>query len=328
MSDAKSSVEIEDVLSSIRRLVSEDLRPAPRPQNGQQNRPLNSQQNSQQNRPQIISKMVMEDRLILTQALRVVPGKAGAAAPGPKDRSLASLPPRLHLGPAHMTLAPPDVVTTLAQAVDSQALEWESETGDPGPEADGLDWSSFTFARRSQALTWAAQGPPAQSGNVAAKAVAAQTGAAGVAAPEAVAPQVVAPEAAAPEALAPQVETGPVATQVVDLAELWQPSNSPKPQVAWTVTKTLQPAPPQPDWVDAVEASVLADLQDIAPVAEVMPGLPQDEDSIFSEAVLRELVRDLLRAELQGDLGERITRNIRKLVRVEIARAMAVQSLE
>lgn len=323
MSDAKSSVEIEDVLSSIRRLVSEDLRPAPRPQNG----PQNGQQSSQQNRPQIVSKMVMEDRLILTQALRVVPGKAGAA-PGPKDRSLASLPPRLHLGPAHMTLAPPDVVTTLAQAVDSQALEWESETGDPGPEADGLDWSSFTFARRSPALTWAAQGQPAQSGSVAAKAVAAQTGSAGVAAPEAVAPQVVAPEAAAPEALAPQVGAGPVATQVVDLAELWQPAKSPEPQVAWTVTETLQAAPPQPDWVDAVEASVLAELQDIAPVAEVMPGLPQDEDSIFSEAVLRELVRDLLRAELQGDLGERITRNIRKLVRAEIARAMAVQSLE
>ena len=269
--------------------------------------------------------MVMEDRLILTQALRVVPGKAGAAAPGPKDRSLASLPPRLHLGPAHMTLAPPDVVTTLAQAVDSQALEWESETGDPGPEADGLDWSSFTFARRSQAVTWAAQGLPAQSGSVAVTPVATQVGAA---APEAVALQAKAHQAKAPEALAPQVGTGPVGPPAVDLAELWQLSKSPNPQVAWAATETLQAAPPQPDWVDAVEASVLAELQDIAPVAEVMPGLPQDEDSIFSEAVLRELVRDLLRAELQGDLGERITRNIRKLVRAEIARAMAVQSLE
>jgi hypothetical protein len=38
-------------------------------------------------------------------------------------------------------------------------------------------------------------------------------------------------------------------------------------------------------------------------------------------------VRDVLREELQGRLGERITRNIRKLVRAEIARVMASEEL-
>jgi parvulin-like peptidyl-prolyl isomerase len=57
-------------------------------------------------------------------------------------------------------------------------------------------------------------------------------------------------------------------------------------------------------------------------------GNAQEADNIFSEQVLRELVRDLIREQLQGDLGERITRNIRKLIKAEIARAMAVHALE
>jgi hypothetical protein len=52
MSGQMSSSEIEDMLSSVRRLVSEDFRPTPK--------------------PQIVSKMVVEDKLILTPALRVV----------------------------------------------------------------------------------------------------------------------------------------------------------------------------------------------------------------------------------------------------------------
>lgn len=41
---------------------------------------------------------------------------------------------------------------------------------------------------------------------------------------------------------------------------------------------------------------------------------------ILDEETLREIVRDVLREELQGVFGERITRNVRKLVRTEIAR--------
>lgn len=57
-----------------------------------------------------------------------------------------------------------------------------------------------------------------------------------------------------------------------------------------------------------------------------------DEDDLdnrpFDEEMLRDLVRDIIREELQGALGERITRNVRKLVRAEIARAMAVRDFE
>lgn len=42
---------------------------------------------------------------------------------------------------------------------------------------------------------------------------------------------------------------------------------------------------------------------------------------------LRELVAQLIREELQGELGTRITRNVRKLVRREIQRALAARDL-
>ena len=48
----------------------------------------------------------------------------------------------------------------------------------------------------------------------------------------------------------------------------------------------------------------------------------------FDEAMLRELVTDIVRSELQGALGERITRNVRKLVRREIYRALSSKSFE
>ena len=48
----------------------------------------------------------------------------------------------------------------------------------------------------------------------------------------------------------------------------------------------------------------------------------------FDEEALRGLVRDMIRQELQGVLGERITRNVRKLVRREIQRALAAEEFE
>jgi len=43
---------------------------------------------------------------------------------------------------------------------------------------------------------------------------------------------------------------------------------------------------------------------------------------------LRPLIAAMIREELQGDLGDRITRNVRKLVRQEIHRALTVRELE
>lgn len=81
---------------------------------------------------------------------------------------------------------------------------------------------------------------------------------------------------------------------------------------------------PGPAPTDAAEAPVLS--EDMA----------TDRDDDLSEAArellvdeetLRAIVADVVRQELQGALGERITRNVRKLVRREIYRVLAEQDL-
>ncbi|MEM8776339.1 MAG: hypothetical protein AAGF53_14980 [Pseudomonadota bacterium] len=52
------------------------------------------------------------------------------------------------------------------------------------------------------------------------------------------------------------------------------------------------------------------------------------EDLAIDEDALRDLVSDIVRRELQGALGERITRNVRKLVRREIHRAMLHRDID
>lgn len=54
----------------------------------------------------------------------------------------------------------------------------------------------------------------------------------------------------------------------------------------------------------------------------------QPVDKLLDENALRDIVRETVREELQGALGERITRNVRKLIRREIHRALAAQELE
>nr|WP_249200503.1 hypothetical protein [Thetidibacter halocola] len=54
------------------------------------------------------------------------------------------------------------------------------------------------------------------------------------------------------------------------------------------------------------------------------------EDGLLSidEEALREMVADIVRQELQGALGERITRNVRKLVRREIHRVLVSKDFD
>ncbi|AEM42361.1 glycerol-3-phosphate dehydrogenase [Ketogulonicigenium vulgare] len=48
----------------------------------------------------------------------------------------------------------------------------------------------------------------------------------------------------------------------------------------------------------------------------------------ISEDSLRELIAEVLRTELQGELGERITSNVRKLVRREVLRSLNARDNE
>ena len=46
----------------------------------------------------------------------------------------------------------------------------------------------------------------------------------------------------------------------------------------------------------------------------------------MDDADLRAMIVDVVRQELQGEMGERITRNVRKLVRLEINNALTSKS--
>jgi cell pole-organizing protein PopZ len=52
------------------------------------------------------------------------------------------------------------------------------------------------------------------------------------------------------------------------------------------------------------------------------------EETVLDEEALREMVARLVRDELQGAVGERITRNVRRLVRREIQRALSLKEFE
>ncbi len=55
---------------------------------------------------------------------------------------------------------------------------------------------------------------------------------------------------------------------------------------------------------------------------------PIEKLGALDDEQLRALVSEIVREELQGALGERITRNVRKMVRREIYRALAAQGLQ
>lgn len=54
----------------------------------------------------------------------------------------------------------------------------------------------------------------------------------------------------------------------------------------------------------------------------------ESQDLLIDEDMLRDVVSSIVREELKGALGERITRNVRKLVRREIHRALASHDLK
>ena len=53
-----------------------------------------------------------------------------------------------------------------------------------------------------------------------------------------------------------------------------------------------------------------------------------DETARPDDAALRDLVAEIVREELAGDLGDRVTRNVRKLVRREIHRVLSGRKLD
>lgn len=263
MSDPLSAVEIEDVLSSIRRLVSEDLRPVQR------------------------QVPVAGDKLILTPALRVVPEVRIAPFVLAPDAAAPEAP---------MVVNPQDISsqTIMADAavpVADQLDEWDAEGGAPE-----------TAAPWSEAVWDSAVTPPEPEFAVAADIVDAVI-----------------------------VDVQPLSAEAeaeADAAIGWGQDDAVE-EVFVEADPEIPVVHADADWVAEAEAQVIASLSDADPgLFPLEDEIAGDGDAIIEEQVLRDLVRDLIREELQGGLGERITRNIRKLVRAEIARALALRDFD
>ena len=118
------------------------------------------------------------------------------------------------------------------------------------------------------------------------------------------------------------------ADPVVDVEEQEDPSVAHTPPLDDTyaetsfATRRASLSDPEPDLLGE-DAGLEDDVDNLAQEEAIA-----SDEALLDEDALRDLIADIVREELQGALGERITRNVRKLVRREIQRALAVQDLE
>jgi hypothetical protein len=307
MSDPLKSTDIEDVLSSIRRLVSEET--GERPAKGDA-APGNS-------------------RLVLTPALRV--NEAGPdedhAQGGDQDDRAGDPPAHTDDGAADDY---PDVtIPAQPEAGDAPATA-DAETDAP-VTADAADVDP-TQVDDAQHLIDAFVAEEVHRTDAADMSQSDGTDAAPHAAPTAHA------DAAQNETRADQPAEEPAGDDSAPALD-WEDHTAgdqahPQERHGWSGTlydaarahgtePPEQPAAQAPRQTPPTEETTDTDARD-----EAYDFLSDDDDAVLDEEALRELVAEIVRQELQGALGERITRNVRKLVRREIHRALSAQEFD
>ncbi len=342
MSETGRKMDVEDVLSSIRRLVSEEARTASDAET--------AGENTDQTDPSLLqqSNDMERDKLVLTPSLRVPETEEPSSAAAELEQRIADIESLV------MSEAVEDAQSSVAQNVDVQDIE--DIPSDAGQESaffaemvedvaqdESEDVSTDATSEMMSALHLSmkdfARAEPPLTANLSA------------------APSVDDTVDAAEDVVEAEVE----ATLDAVAEDISFPSDSP-------FEADLDDVPPEPEFmkavqaVDAVEASLEDEIEaddteveaeDIVrdtivnrepplrapePEPEPTPSMgtaayeePLDyteDDTFLDEETLREMVSDMVRSELQGELGDRITRNVRKLVRREIHRALASRDFE
>lgn len=325
MSDRVSQAEIEDVLSSIRRLVSDDA--------GQ------GRSAEDENVADVAAvQPVAPPKLVLTEALRV-------SDPVP-------VPPEVVDDPALI-----ETETTInAETPDTELLGDGEDAAVDGSEVEPSDeidadapWHR-PGARLFDVVTEEEERQPAQVLNPE---------------PELVQADDISPDDVAKERISAVVrKISELEVKVARSPEDWEPEG--RVEHPFAGVEPLSPlnwdeAAEEPPFTEALEVAeadpadtrsqdaephtqsdeVQSELGEISEEQPEHPGLMSgssadaaleaaliaDDDTILDEESLRELVSDIVREELQGALGERITRNVRKLVRREIHRALEARDL-
>ncbi|MCE8525803.1 hypothetical protein KBY23_11070 [Ruegeria pomeroyi] len=302
MSDPAKNVEIEDVLSSIRRLVSEEGRAAAR--------------------PEVPSSAPKPGKLVLTPALRV------AETVEPTENATLSEPETTVDRADHAPWTDPEATlysaataagqmpaeagtaeepeTDEEAAPDALAPETLAENADPEMEARGSEGGSVFEL------------PDAEVADHHLETVFQEADAFSVAEQDS------GEDVLTEESLTARIEV--LETMISQAEEDWEPDGLSADAYSGTSVEAMtwqDHAPQDEDFAPGVHAT--ADPE--GDVVEDSSILSPDE-AFLDEDSLRELVADIVREELQGALGERITRNVRKLVRREIHRALTAQELD
>jgi len=341
MSETVTNAEVEDVLSSIRRLVSEDRKPA-------------------QKAPE---KPSIEDKLVLTPSLRVSNDTPVAAQP-------KGAPPQVHEVVQQRSASYQEAM----QEIDSGEEE-EPSASDRNQVAEDFKFISGREPRfRAQFSTPAddhlhdTSGPSRKLAFSAPRAAAYSADMLNLGTSELV--EDVPPT---PDRLSAKIAA--LETAISRIPENWEPdepgksdySGSEDPAMAWeddvefdatgalvsdtlkepdydapqdgstgwsdTTASSAEPEErivdsPFAAWVTAADAAVEDTTDEPTTASQHDDAAPFGADEYLDEEMLRDLVSEIVRSELQGALGERITRNVRKLVRREIHRALTSQDLE
>ncbi len=338
MSEPVTNAEVEDVLSSIRRLVSEDKRPL-----------------------QAQPKPVVSDRLVLTPALRVADedsdhgaeASASEAEDWSEDDASAQdldgddfaedeLTEEAFFAP-EADEAPTSAVRSGAHTNPESPASFPEDDDDFDDPARDYGSDPYNFDDETDEDGEGRYVEPDPLITQAQDALAAERTKADQAAESAYPPAEQGDSKAA--RLGAKIEA--LETAIGKIADTWEPDSPGADEYSGT-------EPPAMDWEDDLEedegprarlhnlhpkhpadANVAGNLHDKVET-EIAEDTPEEEDSfalpgddqLLDEEALRDLVSEIVRSELQGALGERITRNVRKLVRREIHRALTAQELE
>lgn len=313
MSDPVTNVEIEDVLSSIRRLVSTDTRLPPK---------------------------LSSDRLLLTPAQRVRDDSAATdkATAGPKytgepqPTGEARAPRTGGSGDAA-----PGVFVLSASARSDRGAESRT-TGAPKPDtrAAGQPGGS-AVQNRSHATTGPTADPDVfdfiAPGNRTKKATPPDGGTLpkgrpvnGPTTPGDDTNDVAADPAPGPRTSSLESKIAELEAMVSHGGAAWDPTTEdeaePDAVAAKRPATSIRPAPSGPA-SSARDHAISGEIH-----TDGNGSLVPADGTVLDEAILREIVSEIVRDELQGVLGERITRNVRNLVRREINRALLSQDFD
>lgn len=288
MSNSVSSFEIEDVLSSIRRLVSVEER-----EHNQGLKPEDPEDN-------------LHDKLVLSPALRV-----------DEDLPVGQEDSGVEVADTDEAAGGDDAV---ADANDAEVLQDDVTGTDietPATDNDSPEESIVYFRHDDsteagdsewEVLTFSHAGPQWQARETSA-------GSDDGGEPDS-------------EAVTLEEKIAEVEAAVATHDDQWEPdepsdieffTTAAKP-IAWDDAQEHSPEPSRD--AEGDEAVTEAQGAKAAIAEQLVNSFKLDDDTV------RELVSEIVRQELQGALGERITRNVRKLVRREIHRALMTQDFE